>query len=100
MGNSKRGFLDIVGQILECLISDQMKKTHVTYRCKLDTRSTERYLKIMKSLELIENNENETIYRISGKGIKFLNHYKKLQSILDYEDLNYAVNYGVRKDTK
>ena len=81
---TKRGFFEIVGQVLDCLLENPKRKTHIVFRCNLDSRAISKYLKIMIEAGLIEK-ENEH-FHINTKGILFRNKYKELVEIINLKD--------------
>ena len=88
MSTWKRGFLEIIAEILECLASNPLKKTHITFKCNLDSRAVTKYLSIMISVGLVEKSkEDETFYVITQKGIKYREHFRSFVSMME-TDLN------------
>lgn len=77
----KRGFLEIMAEILEHLKENPLKKTHVTYKCNLDSRAVTKYLSVLSYLELVE--PKDSMYRITQKGMKYLEHYNSLVDLMD-----------------
>ena len=68
MSSWKRGFLEILAEILDSLISSPLKKTHITFKCNLDSRAVTKYLSIMMSVGLVEKSkQDESFYVISQK---------------------------------
>ena len=60
MSSWKRGFLEIIAEILDNLMANPMKKTHITFRCNLDSRAVTKYLLIMQEVGLVERLTNVT----------------------------------------
>jgi len=80
----KRGFIEIIGEILEILSKGPMKKSHISFRGKLDSRSVTRYLKIMIQSNLIKKSiEDPTYFILTLKGSNYLKNYHELVKILD-----------------
>lgn len=79
----KRGFLEIVAEILQSLKETSKKKTHITYGCNLDSRALSKYLSIMIHLNLINEDKIKSKYAIEEKGLEFLEHYEKMINLLD-----------------
>ncbi len=68
----KRGFLEIVSEILDSLIEEPLIKTHITFRCNLDSRAVTKYIMIMKNVGLIEKSKsNQSRFAITQKGILY-----------------------------
>ena len=79
----KRGFLEIVAEILESLSERPLKKTHITFRCNIDSRAVTKYLGILCKANFVKEIKNEgSFYAPTRKGIKFLNEYLELVKIL------------------
>ena len=67
----KRGPLEIIAQILDSLLENPLKKTHITFRCNLDSRAVTKYLKIMSESGLIEKAPKDPSYhKITQQGIE------------------------------
>ena len=80
----KRGFLEIIADILQGLKNNPSNKTHLNAQCKLDSRAITKYLNIMESLKLVkQSSKDPSIYEITQRGIDFSNHYEKLVDIID-----------------
>ena len=84
----RRGFLDIISEILQGLKNTPSKKNHLYAQCNLDSRAITKYLDIMESLKLVKQSEKDpSFYTITQKGIDFSNHFEKLIDIIK-TDLN------------
>ena len=80
----KRGFLEIIAEILQGLKNNPPNKTHLNAQCNLDSRAITKYLDIMKSLKLVKQSEKDpSFYTITQKGIDFSNHYEQLIEIIE-----------------
>ena len=79
----KRGFLEIVGEILMNLSNAPLKKSHITYKCNLDARAVTKYINLMIALKLVESSTEIQEYKITSKGIRFLEKYEKLTRYLE-----------------
>jgi len=85
MTDYKRGFLEIVSEILSSLNNGPLIKTHVTFKCKLDSRAVSKYLKTLIDYELIKKSENGTaVFIISEKGKEFLEQYQSLMRLFEH----------------
>ena len=79
----KRGFLEIIGIILEVLSENSLKKSHISFKSYLDSRAVTKYLRIMEQLGLVKKSENEPSEFISTqKGKNFFEEYQKLVKML------------------
>jgi len=75
----KRGFLEIISEILECLSESPLKKSHISFKTSLDSRSVSKYLAIMKKIGLIKRKEDDiSFFTVTKKGMKFLENYREL----------------------
>ena len=82
----KRGFLEIVADILECLIENPLKKTHLTYKCNLDNRTLKKYLLLVERLGLVRKDHHDsTYYTITQKGLQYRNQFHSFISIIEKE---------------
>ena len=98
MSSWKRGFLEIIAEILDNLMANPMKKTHITFRCNLDSRAVTKYLLIMQEVGLVERLTNVTsLYRITEKGVKYRNQFNSFVSMMD-DDLQNIPDY--KKDSR
>ncbi|MGI0056372.1 MAG: winged helix-turn-helix domain-containing protein [Nitrosarchaeum sp.] len=84
MSSWKRGFLEIIGEILDNLIENPLKKTHITFRCNLDSRAVTKYLAVMTYIGLVEQSKDDpSLYVITQKGINYRNQFHSIISIME-----------------
>jgi predicted transcriptional regulator len=84
MSYYKRGFLEISTEILNSLSSGELIKTHITFKCKLDSRAVSKYLKILLNNGFIKKSEGEpAFFIITKKGKEFLVQYNKLMDLIE-----------------
>ena len=84
--NWKRGFLEITGEILHILKEKPLKKSHISYKSKLDSRAVSKYLRKTEEANLVKKSENDSSYFIlTQKGTKFLKTYHELLNLLTNE---------------
>jgi len=84
MSSWKRGFLEIIAEILESLMANSLKKTHITFRCNLDSRAVTKYLTLMIYVGLVEKSKKDpTYYSITQKGITYRNQFHAFISIME-----------------
>jgi len=89
----KRGFLEIIGEILSCILNNPLKKTGINSICKLDSRLITKYLSIMESFGFVKKDvKDSSFYAITQKGIDFLYQYEMLVEMIekDLKKLKYA----------
>jgi len=80
----KRGFVEIVAEIIEALLNSPLKKTHITFKCNLDSRAVTKYLRIMVETGLVEKSStNPSLYLITQKGILYLHHYQLFANLVE-----------------
>ena len=84
MSSWKRGFLEIIAEILDSLIENPMKKTHITFKCNLDSRAVTKYLSIMIEVGLVErSHEDQSFYIITQKGVEFRNQFNSFAQLIE-----------------
>lgn len=80
----KRGFLEITAEILENLMANPLKKTHVTFKCNLDSRAVSKYLALMIHVGLVEQSKKDpSYYAITPKGVQYTNQFRSFVSIIE-----------------
>ena len=80
----KRGFIEIVSEILEALLNSSLKKTHITFKCNLDSRAVTKYLRIMMETRLVEKSSTDpSLYLITQKGILYLHRYQLFANLVE-----------------
>ncbi len=85
----KRGFLEIVSEILDSLIEQPLIKTHITFRCNLDSRAVTKYIMIMKNVGLIEKSKsNQSRFAITQKGILYRERFNTFVDMIQPENNN------------
>lgn len=61
-----------------------MKKTHITFKCNLDSRAVTKYLYLMISVNIVERaKEDPSFYVITQKGIKYRNQFRSFVSMME-----------------
>jgi predicted transcriptional regulator len=85
----KRGMLDIANLILEICIDGEIK-THVMYRCNLNSKQTQDYVALLQKHQLLEKSSvlKNDIYRTTEQGKRFVGAYGELAEIFDFLTLN------------
>lgn len=87
----KRGFLQIVAEILESLMSNPIRKTHISFKCNLDSRTISKYITMMETTYLIEKSpENDAYFRITQNGVNYLDKFKSFIQLLDNDKIKLA----------
>jgi len=83
-GVCRRSRLDIVADILETS-RGRAKKTDLMSRCNMSFIQLEKYLDLVLTTRLlmVENDSSHILFRISGKGRKFLKAYHGLKILIE-----------------
>ncbi len=83
----KRGFLEIVSEILDSLIEEPLIKTHITFRCNLDSRAVTKYITTMEYVGLIEKSKNSpTRFSITQKGVMYRERFNTFVDMIQPEN--------------
>ena len=91
----KRGFLEIVSEILDSLIEEPLIKTHITFRCNLDSRAVTKYILLMQNIGLIEKSKsNQSHFAITQKGVLYRERFNT------FVDMIQPVNNDTLQDTE
>ena len=97
MSTWKRGFLEIIADILNCVKEGNNQKTQICSKCKLDSRIIKKYLKLLQSINLVKPfNGDMTSFVITEKGIKYLDRFNSFIDILEKDLKNLTSNQLVR----
>ncbi len=73
---ARRGFLEIIAEILTQLEKNPTRKTLLSYRCKLDSRAVSKYLEVMEKIDMVGRSpENQNYFIITKKGKLYLKKY-------------------------
>lgn len=79
----RRGRFDIIGEILS-LTTNGAAKTSIVYRANLNFNIVNRYLNLLLHEGLVSSTKSPTVkYKITKKGIEFLNAYNNLKSVAE-----------------
>ncbi|MBS7608245.1 MAG: winged helix-turn-helix domain-containing protein [Candidatus Bathyarchaeia archaeon] len=81
-GNSHRGRLDIISDILEAS-RRKVRKTQLMYRCNLSFKQVEHYLGFLLERKLLCHVDGDPCtFKITSKGERFLQAYKSLLRLM------------------
>jgi len=95
MSSWKRGFLEITAEILDSLSGSPLKKTHITFKCNLDSRAVTKYLSIMLYVGLVDvSKKDSSFYTITEKGLKYRNQFQSFVSVMEKDMEAITVQYG------
>jgi len=84
LGFGNRESLDIIDLILLVCMNGTMK-THVMYKCNLNSRQVQDYLELLLKFGLLERatEEKRTTYQTTERGRRFIKAYAELFEIFD-----------------
>lgn len=87
IGWGNRGWMEIIETILETCEKGSLK-THIMYKCNLNSKQIRQYIEILLRRKLIENLPNSStssrmIYKTTDAGKKYIIAYKRLKDIFD-----------------
>jgi len=95
MSSWKRGFLEIIAEILDSLSGNPLKKTHITYKCNLDSRAVTKYLSIMLYVGLVEvSKKDSSYYTVTQKGLMYRNQFNSFASLMEKDLENITIKHG------
>jgi len=76
---ARRGFLELLAEILTQLEKNPTRKTLLSYRCKLDSRALSKYLELMEKIDMVgRSKQNQNYFVITKKGKLYLKKYNSL----------------------
>jgi predicted transcriptional regulator len=80
----KRGFLEILAEMLTCIKEGNNQKTRICSKCKLDSRVVKKYLRLLESMNLVRPfNGDMTSYVITEKGLKYLDKFNSFIEMIE-----------------
>ena len=86
LGTGNRESLDIINLVLQVCLDGTMK-THVMYRCNLNSKQVQDYLGLLDKFGLVERvdspDNGRTVYRTTERGRRFIRSYAELLEIFD-----------------
>jgi predicted transcriptional regulator len=90
LGWGNRGWLEIVNLMLTVCEHGALK-THVMYKCNLNSKQLQQYMDFMLSRSLISKSEEEgdvkrAIYTTTSRGKKLMTAYRELADIFGIRD--------------
>ncbi len=83
MSTRKRGFIEIIGELLTILNEKPLKKSHIAHKCNLDPRAVSKYLEIIIHLKLVQKSKDLQHYMLTQKGIGFVKKFHNLTKLLE-----------------
>jgi predicted transcriptional regulator len=84
-GWSNRGWLEII-QFILLMCENGARKTHVMYKCNLNSKQINEYLNFLLECGMLERvherpNSKRYIYKTRELGVKFITSYKQLAEL-------------------
>ena len=77
----RRGRTQIMASLLEAA-KEAKSRTHLMYASELDSRGLKKYLSFLISKNFVElQSRSTTRYRITTKGLEFLETHRRLESL-------------------
>ncbi len=86
-----REHVDIVKAILESTRTGA-SKTQIMYKAFLSYTLLVNYLQILQDKGLLRYNKKTMRYKLTKKGIQFIEYYQKIAELLDMDNTNMAIN--------
>ncbi len=83
MSTRKRGFIEIVGDILNVLNKNSLKKSHIASKCNLDLRAVTKYLNLIIKMKLVKKSIDSPHFKLTKKGFSYLTQYNNLAKLLE-----------------
>ncbi len=83
MVTRKRGFIEIVGDILNVLNKNSLKKSHIASNCNLDLRAVTKYLNLIIKMKLVKKSKDSPHFKLTKKGFSYLTQYNNLAKLLE-----------------
>ncbi len=87
LGSGNRESLDIINMVLHVCVSWTMK-THIMYKCNLNSKQVQDYLDVILRFGLAESAESDsgrTLYKTTEKGTRFTHIYSELLEIFEID---------------
>jgi predicted transcriptional regulator len=85
LGSGNRESLEIINLILLVCLNGTMK-THIMYKCNLNSKQVQEYLELLLKYRLVEKLETDSrrvVYRTSERGKRFIKSYGELLEIFE-----------------
>jgi predicted transcriptional regulator len=81
----KRGRLTILSEMLALCLTGPVKKTHLMYQANLSHGQLHKFLTVLldKGFCTEARRTNATEYRITAKGRRFVNAFRRIQALFD-----------------
>jgi len=88
MGWGNRGWIEIIETILEICESKALK-THIMYKCNLNSKQIAQYLQFLQNHRLIESvkdtpSSKRVLFRTTDLGKKYMDAYQILKDIFKH----------------
>jgi predicted transcriptional regulator len=92
----RRDRLYIISEVLT-IAKEGTLKTQIMYKANLSFAQLNEYISFLVKIKLLEviTEDDKTIYKTTAKGIRYLQNYEKIASLLDEEKNSATVNSPV-----
>jgi len=81
-GRRKRGWMDLLADMLECSRGGA-RQTAIMYRANLSYDLLKQYLPVLLSKNLLEERDENGMFRPTTKGLRFIREYRKYGRLRD-----------------
>ncbi len=98
MSSWKRGFLEIISDILDSILDGPLLKTHIISKSKIDSRTITKYLLTLELVGMVKKSNDRLLFEITQKGIDFVHQYQMLVNMIE-DDLE-KIGVNIKKKRK
>lgn len=101
LGSGNRESLDIIDLILLVCANGTMK-THVMYKCNLNSKQVQDYLELLLKFELLERSDSQkgrSTYKTTERGRRFIKAYTELFEIFGLVNETRPMSARPQKET-
>jgi len=82
-------------------MANPLKKTHVTFKCNLDSRAVTKYLSLMMDVGLVERSKSDpSFFVVTEKGVKYRNQYNSFVNLMEEDLQKISVKSTIAKQFK
>jgi len=94
MSSWKRGFLEIISDILDSILDGPLLKTHIISKSKIDSRTITKYLSTLELVGMVKKSNDRLLFEITQKGINiFLNFCNPLYALILLPSQTFLQNF-------
>ena len=82
-----RSKIEIIADMLQCVVNDStLSSSRLMFKAFLTYKQTKEYLPFLLHTELIKYDDKECTFRITNKGLQFLEMYNRLPEFIERND--------------